>query len=112
MVESPRWHHDRFWFAHWGTGEIVALDLAGNTEVMGYGPPGLGGAIDWLPDGRLLVTGDELMRAEPDGSMVAHADLSHVADHGWNGIVVDGRGNVYVTSIAFEFLAGGAPTGG
>ena len=27
-VESPRWHEGRLWFAHWGTGEIVAVDLA------------------------------------------------------------------------------------
>src|SRR5438046_530445 len=26
-VESPRWHEGRLWFAHWGTGEIVAVDL-------------------------------------------------------------------------------------
>ena len=26
-VESPRWHDDRLWFAHWGTGEIVAVDM-------------------------------------------------------------------------------------
>jgi len=28
-VESPRWHESRLWFAHWGTGEIVAVDLDG-----------------------------------------------------------------------------------
>ena len=56
-VESPRWHAGRLWFAHWGTGEIVAVDLDGHSEVVGHGPPGLGWAIDWLPDGRLLVTG-------------------------------------------------------
>lgn len=27
-VESPRWHEGRLWFVHWGTGEIVAGDLA------------------------------------------------------------------------------------
>ena len=26
-VESPRWHEDRLWFAQWGTGEIVAVDI-------------------------------------------------------------------------------------
>jgi len=31
--ESPRWHDDRLWFAHWGTGQIVAVDLDGTTEV-------------------------------------------------------------------------------
>jgi len=105
-VESPRWHDGRLWFAHWGTGEIVAVDLDGHSEVSGRGPAGLGWAIDWLPDGRLLVTGQE-----PDGSMVRHADLGGLAD-GWNEIVVDGRGNIYLNSIRFQFLAGAAPTSG
>jgi sugar lactone lactonase YvrE len=94
--ESPRWHEGRLWFAHWGTGEIVAVDLEGRSEVVGQGPPGLGWSIDWLPDGRLLVTGKGLMRREPDGSMVAHADMSGLGVDGFNEIVVDGRGNVYV----------------
>jgi sugar lactone lactonase YvrE len=101
--ESPRWHDDRLWFAHWGTQEIVAVDLKGNSEIVGKGPPGLGWSIDWLPDGRLLVTGQELMRREPEGSMVRHADLSGVADLGWNEIVVDGRGNIYVDCVGFRF---------
>ncbi len=110
-VESPRWHAGRLWFAHWGTGEIVAVDPFGNSEVTGHGPPGLGWSIDWLPDGRLLVTGKELLRMEPDGSMVRHADLSGLADF-WNEIVVDGRGNIYLNSIRFGFLAGEPPTSG
>jgi sugar lactone lactonase YvrE len=62
-----------------------------------------------LPDGRLLVTGPELLRREPDGSMVRHADLSDVAPLGCSEIVVDGRGNVYVNSINFDFLNGQDP---
>ena len=94
-VESPRWHDGRLWFAHWGTDEIVAVGLDGASEVVGRGPGGLGWSIDWLPDGRLLVTGTALLRHEPDGSVVPHADLSHLAQD-WNELVVDGRGNVYV----------------
>ena len=94
--ESPRWHEGRLWFAHWGTGEILAVDLEGRSEVVGQGPPGLGWSIDWLPDGRLLVTGQGLMRRDPDGSMVRHADLSGVGVDDFNEIVVDGRGNIYV----------------
>jgi len=94
-VESPRWHEGRLWFAHWGTGEIVAVGLDGAGEVVGHGPPGLGWSIGWLPDGRLLVTGEGLLRREPDGSMVPHVDLAGLSDD-WNEIVVDERGNAYV----------------
>jgi sugar lactone lactonase YvrE len=108
--ESPRWHDGRLWFAHWGAGEIVAVDLEGNSEVVGEGPAGLGWSIDWLPDGRLLVTGEGLRRREPDGSMVPHADLSSLGVGGFNEIVVDGRGNIYVNGGAdFEPGAGEAP---
>ena len=108
--ESPRWHDGRLWFAHWGTGEIVALELEGNSEVVGQGPAGLGWSIDWLPDGRLLVTGEGLRRREPDGSMVPHADLSSLGVGGFNEIVVDGRGTIYVNGGAdFEPGAGEAP---
>ncbi|HYM53111.1 MAG TPA: SMP-30/gluconolactonase/LRE family protein [Candidatus Dormibacteraeota bacterium] len=94
-VESPRWHDGRLWFAHWGTDEIIAVDLDGTSEVVAHGPGGLGWSIDWLPDGRLLTTGEGLMRVEPEGSLVPHVDLGHLAGD-WNELVVDGRGNVYV----------------
>ena len=108
-VESPRWHDGRLWFAHWGTGEIVAVDLDGNREVVGHGPAGLGWSIDWLPDGRLLVTGEGLLRREPDGSIVPHADLGDLAGD-WNELVVDGRGSAYVNGRLFGPAEDG-PTG-
>ncbi len=101
--ESPRWHEGRLWFANWGAQEIIAADLEGNREVIAQSPTAVGYSIDWLPDGRLLVTGQELLRREPDGSLVTHADLSGLSRYGWNEIVVDGRGNVYVNSIGFRF---------
>jgi sugar lactone lactonase YvrE len=110
MVESPRWHDGRLWFAHWGAGEIVAVDVDGKSEIVGTGPEGFGWSIDWLPDGRLLVTGEGLMRQEPDGTLVQHADLSEWAGD-WNEIVVDGRGNIYVNGGCSFDMGEGDPPG-
>jgi sugar lactone lactonase YvrE len=107
--ESPRWHDGRLWFSNWGTQEIVAVDLAGNSEVMVRVPTTIPFSFDWLPDGRLLVVcGPEalLLRLEPDGRLVPHADLNPLA-RGWNEIVVDGRGNTYVNGSSFDFVGGG-----
>jgi sugar lactone lactonase YvrE len=96
--ESPRWHQDRLWLSNWGTQEIVTVDLAGNSQVVARVPTTIPFSIDWLPDGRLLVvSGPEalLLRREPDGSLVTHADLSGL-DRVFNELVVDGRGNAYV----------------
>jgi sugar lactone lactonase YvrE len=103
IPESPRWHDGRLWFSNWGTKQIVAVDLEGNSEVVGEGPDGLGWATNWLPDGRMLITGPELTRVERNGSRVRHADLSHISPFGWSEITVDGRGNVYVNTINFDF---------
>ena len=109
-VESARWHDGRLWFAHWGTDEIIAVDLEGRSEIVGRGPGGLGWSIDWLPDGRLLTTGSGLFRHEPDGSVVPHAELGSLADD-WNELVVDGRGNVYVNGRCEFDFSGGPPKG-
>jgi sugar lactone lactonase YvrE len=108
FVESARWHDERLWFAHWSVGEIIATDLDGHSEVRAPGRQALGWSIDWLPDGRLLVTGESLLRQESDGSLVPHADLSGVAQHNWNEIVVDhARGNVYVNGADTADLRSG-----
>jgi len=114
--ESPRWHDGRLWFSNWGTNEIVTIDLDGTSEVIAAGGGGSGWAVDWLHDGRLLITGTELLRVEPDGSRVRHVDLGRFSPHGWSEITVDGRGNAYVNSLNFDFAdfsevlgGGGAP---
>jgi len=114
--EQPRWHEGRLWFSDWGTQEVVALDLDGHAEVVLEGSS-FPLCVDWLPDGRLLVIASKegrLLRQEPDGSLVTHADLSSVSDPPpGNELVVDARGNAYVNGPGFDLMAGGefAPGG-
>lgn len=106
MVESARWHEGRLWFAHWGVGEVVAVDMDGTAEVMAEGPPQMGWAIDWLSDGRLVTTGPSVTRRETGGALVAHCE------RGANEIVIDPRDHVYVNGADFDFVGGGAPQPG
>jgi len=111
--ESPRWHGDRLWLADWGAQELIAVDLQGQSEVITQ-VPSFPFSIDWLPDGRLLIvsaTNGLLLRQEQDRSLVTHADLNSLANHPWNEIVVDGRGNAYVNNIGFDFPEGEFATG-
>jgi sugar lactone lactonase YvrE len=108
--ESPRWHDGRLWFADWGTHKIIAVDDDGKSEsVLRLQFSSFQAiSIDWLRDGRLLIVSsrdDRLLRRELDGSLVTHADLSGFTK-GWNEIVVDGRGNIYVNSVGFDMMAG------
>jgi len=103
--ESPRWHAGRLWFADWGAREVVALDLQGNYEVT-LRLPSFPFSLDWLPDGRLLLTSDQLLRQEPDGALVAHGDQTRLRAGGWNELVVDGRGNAYINAAGFDLMAG------
>jgi sugar lactone lactonase YvrE len=105
LVESPRWHGDRLYFSDWSAGEVLAVDLAGRSEVIAH-VKSLPLCTAWLPDGRLVIVSSAdglLLRREPDGSLVTHADLGQP---GWNDIVVDGRGNAYVNRAGFNPVAG------
>lgn len=111
--ESPRWHDGRLWLCDWCTGDVVSVGPFGDRLVEAHVPTTLPYSIDWLPDGRLLVvSGREclLLRREPDGTLVTHADLTGLTDC-CNEIVVDGRGNAYVNSGTQVLLvpAGGEP---
>ncbi|BCY11993.1 SMP-30/gluconolactonase/LRE family protein [Actinoplanes sp. L3-i22] len=106
--ESPRWHDGRLWFSDWGANQVIALGGDGRPEVMAS-VPSFPMCIDFLPDGRLLIVDSarqRLLRREPDGSLVTHAELGGVSRKPWNDIVVDGRGNAYVNSIGFDFPGG------
>ena len=109
--ECARWHDGRLWLANWGEGEVLAVDPGGEREVIvELDKATIPISIDWLGDGTLLVVSGpegEVLRREADGSLVTHAELAALSPHTWNEIVVDGRDNVYVNTINFDFMGGG-----
>jgi sugar lactone lactonase YvrE len=96
LVESPRWHGGRLWFADWSAGEILAVGDEGAPQMMARAAaPPL--SFDFDLEGRLLVVASQagqLLRQGADGGLAPFADFGGGA--GWNEIVVDGRGNTYV----------------
>ncbi len=105
LVESPRWQGDRLFFSDWSAGEVIAVDLAGRSEVIAR-VKSLPLCTAFLPDGRQVIVSSQdgrLLRREPDGFLVTHAELGVP---GWNDIVADGRGNAYVNRVGFDMMAG------
>jgi sugar lactone lactonase YvrE len=71
--------------------------------------PGRPSGLGWLPDGRMLVVSMEdrkLLRFDGRKSET-HADLSPLAAHEINDLVVDGEGNAYVSQFGYAFHRGG-----
>ena len=105
LVESPRWHGDRLYFSDWSAGEIVAVDGDGAGEVVAR-VRSLPLCTAWLPSGRLVIVSSadgRLLERSPDGTLALYADLGR---SGWNDIVADGRGNVYVNGAGSNPMSG------
>jgi sugar lactone lactonase YvrE len=100
LPESTRWRDGRVWLCNWGAGEVLAVAIGGERQVMArLEPQTLPFSIDWLPDGRLLVIDGPnrmLLRQEPDGALETAADLSSLTSRPLNELVVDAVGNAYV----------------
>jgi sugar lactone lactonase YvrE len=109
--EGPRWHEDRLWLSDMHAHTVLAVDLAGRREDVAE-VPGKPSGLGWLPDGRLLVVSmndRRLLRREPGGGLVLHADLAPFADHPCNDMVVDARGRAFVGNFGFDFERGEKP---
>jgi sugar lactone lactonase YvrE len=113
MGESPRWHLGWLWFADWAAHEIVVMDTEGQRETNSK-VDSLPFSIDWLPDARLLVIvgAEAKLKVQTDaGTLRTYTDLSRISTKPWNEIVVDGRANIYVNNIGFEFSGQQGTTG-
>jgi sugar lactone lactonase YvrE len=109
--EGPRWHDGRFWFSDMHAGEVIAVDAAGNREVITVVPNDPSG-LGWQADGRLLVVSmrdRRLLRLDPDG-LTEVANLFDLAPHHCNDMLVDEHGRAYIGNFGFDLEAGASPT--
>ena len=109
FTEGPRWHEGRLYFSDFFTHRVLAVDTKGQLETIvktPYQPSGLG----WLPDGSLLIVSmnDQKLLHFDNGVLTEAADLSELATHYCNDMVVDESGNAYIGNFGFDLHGGEA----
>jgi len=111
LLESPRWHDDRWFVSDWSAGEVFAVDPRGQVDVVAR-VASLPLCTAFRPDGRLVIVSSpagRLLLREPDGTLRPYAELGHP---GWNDIVIDGRDNAYVNGAGYDPATGAFTPGG
>jgi sugar lactone lactonase YvrE len=97
--EGPRWHEGELWFSDMHGNAVLRTNLDGDVKVVAEVPDDRPSGLGWLPDGRLLFVAMEaqkLMRVEPNGAVVEHADMSGIAAGSVNDMIVAADGTAYV----------------
>jgi len=110
--EGPRWHDEQLWFSDQHDGRVYAMDAGGGVRTQIAEVPQQPSGLGWLPDGRMLIVSmldRRLLRREPDGRLVEHADLSTLAPGQCNDMVVSSTGIAYVGNFGFDMYAGEQP---
>ena len=113
FLEGPRWREGRLWLSDFYTHQVVSLEPDGSDLRLEATVPAQPSGLGWLPDGRLLVVSmkdHRVLRREPSGELVEHADLSGRVPGPLNDMIVDGTGRAYVGNFGFDIMTGGAPT--
>lgn len=110
FAEGPRWHDGKLYFSDFYRHVVNAVTDQGELEVVAEVPEQPSG-LGWLPDGRLLIVSmldRRLLRQEPDGTLVEHANLGGIATWHCNDMVVDAKGRAYVGNFGFDIDPGAA----
>jgi len=108
FLECPRWRDGRLWLSDFYTRRVLTVDESGQVETVVEVPEQPSG-LGWLPDGRLLVVSmrdRRVLRLEPDGALVEHADLSGLTAGHLNDMLVDDAGRAYVGNFGFDLMSG------
>lgn len=109
FTECPRWHDGRLWFVDFYTHTVNSVDEDGSDLRTELEVPAQPSGLGWLPDGRLLVVSMRdrtVLRVEPDGSVVVHADVSKYVGGHPNDMVVDTQGRAWLGNFGFDLMGG------
>ncbi len=108
-TECPRWHEGRLWFADFYTHAIYSVTESGEDLRTELEVPAQPSGFGWLPDGRLVYVSmkdRKVMRREPDGSTVVHADVADAVTGHPNDMVVDAEGRCWLGNFGFDLMGG------
>ena len=107
FTEGPRWHDGRLYFSDFFTHRVLAVDTKGNLETIVETPQQPSG-LGWSPDGSMLIVSmnDQKLLSFSNGELSEVADLSQLATHFCNDMVVDKKGNAYVGNFGFDLHGG------
>lgn len=111
--EAPRWREGALYLSDIHADRVLRVNPAeGTYEVVVQLQRPVSG-LGWLPDGRMLVVSmhdRKVLRQEPNGELVEHADLSAIATWHANDMVVAADGTAYVGNFGFQITPVRAPT--
>ena len=107
FTEGPRWRDGRLYFSDFFTHRVLAVDIEGNMETIVETPQQPSG-LGWSPDGSMLIVSmnDQKLLSFSNGELSEAADLSQLATHFCNDMVVDKKGNAYVGNFGFDLHGG------
>lgn len=107
-TEGPRWYDGKLYFVDFYTYSVNVVQPDGRVEEVAHVPHQPSG-LGWLPDGRMLIVSmkdRKVLRREPDGSLVEHADISALCTGHANDMVVAPNGNAYIGHFGFDLMGG------
>ncbi|MGB1737955.1 MAG: SMP-30/gluconolactonase/LRE family protein, partial [Pseudomonadales bacterium] len=106
--EGPRWHDGALWVSDM----VYRIDQSGNKTTVAEVPNQPSG-LGWLPDGRMLIVSmtDRKILVQDGGALETWCDLSNLAKHHCNDMIVDPQGRCWVGNFGFDIHAGDEVTG-
>ena len=101
--EAPRWRDGALYLSDIHADRVLRVSQKGTYEVLLQLQSPVSG-LGWLPDGRMLIVcmhERKILRQEPAGELVQHADISSIATWHANDMVVAADGTAYVGNFGF-----------